>query len=139
MSEQITEMDDSYANGGYVSMSEPEVALAAATVPSVPQPELTVSDPTPPRDLVGVYAEKISSVSFRDDTDIAEFDIVFQVNCSCPETGSTRIYNVVKRIGVDRYKLADQAKAGAPISIVEAQKTITESFGDRWLEIAGLK
>lgn len=71
---------------------------------------------------ITVYAGTISPVSYSDTDPIACFDVVFTVGMNCD--GSSKTYQVVKRIGIDKVKIAAQASAGAPVSVVEAIKPV---------------
>ena len=93
---------------------------------------------------VYIYANSINPVSSMDDSNIVAFDIVFSVSCSCPDTGTASTYQVVKRIGIDKMKMADAAKSTTPISIVEAKqpeppKPSLRMSTDRFKALAGLK
>ncbi len=71
---------------------------------------------------ITVYAGNISPVSYNDSDPIACFDVVFTVGMNCD--GQSKTYQVVKRIGIDKVKIAAQASAGAPVSVVEAIKPV---------------
>ena len=144
----INEMDDSYANGGYQSMS-----VELPPVPSITTPDGVGVDPAivmgspdtgalDPKNVT-VYANSINPVSYMGDSTIVAFDVVFSVGCVCPESGRTETYQVVKRIGVDKMKLANDAKSSTPVSIVEAKvPAAPEKFlisKERMRTIAGLK
>lgn len=124
--EIINEMDDDYANGGYSSMS-----IELPPVPITPDSnDSTIAIGTPvgtqgESKNITVYANSISTVSYGDNDPVVAFDVVFSVGIVCPESGSTKTYQVVKRIGIDRQKMAADAEYGAPVSIVEA-KTVAE-------------
>jgi hypothetical protein len=125
MTTQVTEMDDGYADGGYTTMSPPQVfQLPTVTTPdATPDPSITIGAPTSTADMknVYVYANSINPVSSMGDDPIVAFDVVFSVSCTCPD-GTTKTYQVVKRIGVDKMKMAADAESTTPISIVEAKK-----------------
>jgi len=117
MDPKVNEMDDSYADGGYAAM----VNLPATPL-STTDSTITVSPAVSPVKNVTVYANSINPVSYGDDDPIVAFDCVFSVGIVCPDTGSTKTYQVVKRIGVDRMKMAADAESTTPVSIVEAKK-----------------
>jgi len=114
---ETNEMDDSYADGGYATM----VSLPATPI-STPDSTVTTVTSSAPVKNVTVYAQSINAVSYGDDDPIVAFDCVFSVGIVCPDTGSTKTYQVVKRIGVDRQKMAADAESTTPVSIVEARK-----------------
>ena len=70
---------------------------------------------------VCIYADCINPISYMGDDPIIAFDVVFSVAVTCPETNTIETYKVVKRIGVDRMKMADQAKSTTPVSVLEAK------------------
>jgi hypothetical protein len=112
----VSEMEDGYASGGYAPV-EPQVTTmpdASITVSSVPEP----ADPS----LVSAYAQSISPVTYQGGDAIAKFDVVFSVACTCPDSGNLSTYQVVKRIGIDRAKIGQEARNNVPVSIVEAAR-----------------
>lgn len=118
----INEMsDDAYANndyaGDYRSAEPPQVSQLPDSTITIGAPSI-VEDPK----LITIYTQSITPVSYQGDDIIRTFDIVFSVSCTCPETGNLSTYQVVKRIGVDRVKMAQDARNGVPISIVESKK-----------------
>jgi hypothetical protein len=137
-------MDDGYANGEYRSMEPPVVTQFA----SPPEPTMHSSDATitisamepelPEARLVNVYSQSITPVSYQGDDPIVKFDILFSVSCTCPDSGNVSTYQVVKRIGVDRQKLAQQAKESVPITVVEARKPNGGVPTSRFKTLAGL-
>ncbi|WP_407305207.1 hypothetical protein [Acinetobacter sp.] len=147
---KLNEMNDDYANGA---------GLDPAT--SAPQPEMTVELPmtTISMDLpdtaasaegvasgdidpesVLVYSSNIASVSSGGGSNITAFDVTFTVSFTCPDTGTFSTYQVIKRIGVDKMKLAHEAKMSTPITVVEAKKPEQYVYSkDRIKALAGLK
>ena len=124
---KVTEMDDGYADGGYKSMTVELPPVPTMTTPDGQgiDPALTIGapavNPTMDPSTVMVYADSINAVAYTGDSTIISFDVVFTVSCVCPESGRTESYKVVKRIGVDKMKLANDAKSSVPVSIVEAK------------------
>jgi hypothetical protein len=85
------------------------------------------TDTTMDASKITVYAGTISPVSYSDNDPIACFDVVFTVGMNCD--GQSKTYQVVKRIGIDKLKIAAQASAGSPVSVVEgAKQEIKESI-----------
>jgi len=140
MDPKITEMDDSYANGGYAAM---DTSSQVVSLPAVPMTDtgISISAPvsTSPVKNVTVYANSINPVSYGNDDPIVAFDVVFSVGIVCPDSGATKTYQVVKRIGVDRMKMATDAESTTPVSIVEAKKPMIEGMSTaRFKHLAGL-
>lgn len=137
MSTKTNEMDDGYADAPVVSL--PPVPITSDSMSD------TIAIGTPasehsPRNIT-VYANSINPISYNDDDPVVAFDVVFSVGIAC-EDGSTKTYQVVKRIGVDRQKMASDAQATTPVSIVEAKKPLKESASyttARFKALAGLK
>lgn len=77
------------------------------------------TDSTMDPSKITVYAGAISPVSYADSDPISCFDVVFTVGINVD--GASKTYQVVKRIGIDKCKIAAQASAGAPVSVVEAK------------------
>jgi len=107
--------------------------------------DVTISNPithdTMP-EHVYVYANGITLVSSAPDSTIVSFDVVFSVNCTDPNSGAVSAYQVVKRIGVDKMKMVNDAKMSTPISIVEAKAATKTPMGlttARIKALAGLK
>lgn len=67
---------------------------------------------------ITIYAGNITPISYADTDPIACFDVVFTVGMQ--SDGASKTYQVVKRIGIDKCKLALQASSGSPVSVVEA-------------------
>lgn len=74
-------------------------------------------DTSPELKNISVYAQSINPVSFDQNAEVAAFDIVFSVGVYCGETSKT--YQVVKRIGIDKKKIASEVESTSPMSIVE--------------------
>jgi len=51
---------------------------------------------------------------------VAVFDVVFSVGIDCGD-GVTKTYQVVKRIGIDKCKIACDAECTTPVSVVESK------------------
>lgn len=138
MDPKINEMDDSYADGGYASMT-PQVVSLPMSVGST-DPALTFSNPDSDVQNITVYANSINPVSYSGDDPVAAFDVVFSVGVVCPVSGSTKTYQVVKRIGVDRQKMASDAQTSTPVSIVEAKQPAAKGqlTTSRLMALAGL-
>lgn len=73
---------------------------------------------------------------------VAVFDIVFSVGIDCGN-GVTKTYQVVKRIGIDKCKIACEAECTTPVSIVESknEKALAEAAETkkRFRILAGLE
>jgi hypothetical protein len=90
---------------------------------------------------ISVYANSITPVSYGAVDTVAAFDIVFSVGVNCGD--STKTYQVVKRIGIDKSKLAATAQSSMPVSIVEAKsaalKEEAAATAKRFRRLAGLE
>ena len=82
--------------------------------------DIAANDPTMDPSKITVYAGNISPVSYSGSDPISCFDVVFTVGINCD--GVSKTYQVVKRIGIDKCKIAAQASANAPVSVVESVK-----------------
>lgn len=146
MTTETNEIGEDYANGGYAALPpdgqtvELPMTMPGDTVDS----SIAIGNPIT-KDLdpssITVYANSINPVSSMGDSAIVAFDVVFSVSCVCPDSGRTSTYQVVKRIGVDKMKMANDAKMSTPISIVEAKKQSTLGLGvstARFKALAGL-
>ncbi len=89
-----------------------------------------------------VYAESIQGAGAvsRDDG-IATFDVVFCV--SITEGSSTSTYKVIRRLALDKVKLACEAECAPPVSVVEdkevERKAAASAQAKRARQIAGLE
>lgn len=117
---------------------------------------MTIGNPVPadaqdPK-MISVFSSSISPISYgQSDEAVAAFDVVFSVGIACAD-GTSKTYQIVKRIGIDKVKIAAEVSNGAPVSIVEAKeapvettpKTIKESVTrisntTRFRQLAGLE
>jgi hypothetical protein len=117
-----TSIGDDYA----MDPSYADQAAAVMSSPSAPETSVVIGDPSTAVDssMVSVFANTISPVTYGQDSNgIACFDVVFSVGVTC-EDGSCKTYQVVKRIGIDKSKIASDAMNTAPVSIVEAKKEV---------------
>ena len=102
------------AAAGIMSASGDDVSIAIGDVAD--------TDPALDASKITVYAGSISAVSHSEIDSIACFDVVFTVGMNCD--GQSKTYQVVKRIGIDKVKIAAQASTGSPVSVVESVKPI---------------
>lgn len=123
--------------------AEYEQGLPAVDEPSI-DPYVVIGSPDNSRhpSVVSVYAESItSSGSYDPESEVCTFDVVFSVGIREGDTSKT--YRVVKRIGVDKVKLACDAECSSPVSIVEhateAKKALAAAQAKRFRQIAGLE
>jgi hypothetical protein len=90
---------------------------------------------------VNVYAESIQpSGGYDPECEVCTFDVIFNV---CIQEGETsKTYRVVKRIGIDKVKLACEAECSAPVSIVESKAAALKEQANattrRFRHLAGL-
>lgn len=141
MSEQVNEMN----------LPVISVAPAAADVAvQAPAPEVAAYDDASDSIVVGspsssyapqqvtVYAQTITPNTYSAEAPVATFDVVFSVGIMC-EDGSSKTYQVVKRIGIDKCKLAEEAMCSSPVSIVESKKEDAKATAKRFRILAGLE
>ena len=149
MTQQTNEMS---INLPMVSIS-PEDSMAAAdpmgTTPQMDAPypaddSVVMGNPNNSRhpSCISVYAETISpSGSYDPECEVCTFDVVFNVGIREGEISKT--YRVVKRIGVDKVKLACDAECSSPVSIVEEKaqekKAASAAQAKRFRVLAGLE
>lgn len=148
MTTKLQELSDEYSN--YIAAppapDDVQGALASMTVQMDDvdlTKDVTVGDPISHEmdaSSVTIYANSINPVSSMGDAAIVEFDVVFSVGCVCPESGRTSTYQVVKRIGIDKLKIANDAKKSTPVSIVESkqQRNPAGLTAARFKTLAGL-
>lgn len=130
-------------------ISAPAMGIVGDVQASMTAPEMdfdhsiAIGSPTSGVDAssITVYANNISAVSYVASNDnIVAFDIVFSVGINCGD--STKTYQVVKRIGIDKCKLADEAESSTPVSVVEAKsdalKEEAAATRKRFRRLAGL-
>lgn len=147
-------MDDTYASmppeGMNVSLTLDQGGDYNDTqIVSVSEPEQTAPAPTEiTKDMdpesVYVWANSINPASSAGSGNMVAFDVIFSVSCTCPDTGTNHTFQVVKRIAVDKMKMAHEAKSGTPVSVVENKKPEPEKFAltetaERWKRLAGIK
>jgi hypothetical protein len=133
-------MNNGYADSaaGVMSSGGDETAIAIGDVAEVS----VHNDPS----KITVYSTSISPVSYSDSDTLACFDVVFSVGINCGE-GSSKTYQIVKRIGIDKLKIAAQVQNNQPVSVVEnapvkdVKKPVTESISHakRMRTLAGLE
>ncbi len=123
------------------SMTVPTAEPAPAPAPDE---TMVIGSPHSERDpsCITVYSQSITPVSYGEGTNVAAFDIVFSVGINCGE-GVTKTYQVVKRIGIDKVKLACDAECSTPVSIVESKsealKEEAAAQRRRFRRLAGLE
>jgi hypothetical protein len=121
--------------GGDVGMG------AQAPAASAMDSSVAIGSPTSQYDPqnISVYSQSITPVSYNTGDEVAAFDIVFSVGINCGDEG-TKTYMVVKRIGIDKRKIADEAGSTTPVSIVEGKSTTAtaEETKRRFRRLAGL-
>lgn len=126
----VQDMDDTMVVGAPRHEHDPsKVSVYAGTITPVANNYGTVSS-----------AETASAPAPADA--VAVFDIVFSVGIDCGG-GVTKTYQVVKRIGIDKCKIACEAECTTPVSIVEskAEAALAEAAATkkRFRILAGLE
>lgn len=85
-------------------------------------------EPAPAADQrISIYPGSITAVSYSDSDDVAVFDIVFSVGIAGADFSNSKTYQIVKRIGIDKKKIAAEACTSSPVSVVEGKAQITEA------------
>ncbi len=121
---------------------------AAVVVPSNDEVDTSMAIGNPSTDvdcsMVSVFVNNITPCNYGGANDaVASFDVAFTVGINC-EDGSCKTYQVIKRIGIDKSKIASDAMNSLPVSVVEAKKPadtkpqINES-AKRARQLAGLE
>lgn len=148
MTNQVNEFDDTVGAAFEPNPQVAEMPLAGMEITTddssdgsiaIGNPVAQGRDPS----SISVYAASINPCTYgQGESAIAAFDVVFTVGCIDPDGRSTT-YQVVKRIGVDKMKLMNDAMATTPVSIVEAkapEKTMMSGVStSRFKALAGLK
>jgi hypothetical protein len=121
MTTEVNEFDGTYGSPTEQDMPSGGVEI---TTDDSPDGSIALSNPvsnTMDPSSVYVTANSINAVSYVNDSTIVAFDVVFSVSCVEPDSGATKTYQVVKRIGVDKMKMVNDAKVTTPVSVVEAK------------------
>lgn len=90
--------------------------------------------------MITVYSNSITPVTYGGADEVAAFDVVFSVGISVD--GTSKTYQVVKRIGIDKCKIACEAACSTPVSIVESKSATiadAEATKKRFRRLAGLE
>ena len=150
MTQKVSEMNlpvisvPPMAVAGGVETYQPGVAPDDASTPYedpsivVGTPSRVIHDPA----TISIYPDSITpSGVYSPESPVVTFDIVFSVGVV--EDGVSKTYRVVKRIGIDKCKLACDAECSAPVSIVEekseARKAEAAATAKRFRILAGLE
>lgn len=153
MTTELHELDSTYLPAPLVP--QPEVTASDVEI-TLPSNAVTTDDGDPPEssnngahkdidpESVYVYANSINPASTAGDGNMVAFDVIFSVSMSTPDTGTSHTFQVVKRICVDKMKMAHEAKMSTPVSVVESVKPEPEKFAmnvstARFKQLAGLK
>jgi hypothetical protein len=114
---------DEFSLGSIPFVATPSEVPADSAMAMANDPTMAIGSPAPAHvdpKTITVYANSINPISFSGDADgVAAFDIVFSVGVNCGETSKT--YQVVKRIGIDKARIAAEVENAQPMSIVEAK------------------
>lgn len=96
-------------------------------------------------DHIGVYVDSANVVNYDPSNPMVCVDMVMTVTITPPGSGATSSYKMVKRISMDKVKLACQAECETPISVVEEEtpeqvdKMMAEFYAaQRARELSGL-
>lgn len=131
-------------------ISAPAMGVVGDVAASVKEPEsfddldgYTISSPTCDYDpsTITVYSNSITPVQAGGtDEETACFDVVFSVGIMCD--GISKTYQMVKRIGIDKRKIAQEAACSVPVSVVEANSSAVmeaAATAKRFRRLAGLE
>lgn len=119
-----------------VSFSTHDGAEDDTVTIGAPAPSTGYTDPS----RVAITANTPKLNSFNSTHAVATFDIVFDVTIA-NDAGGFDSYQIVKRIGVDKCRIAEEARTNETVSVVEsksAYKSITESQVYKMRKLAGL-
>lgn len=142
MSEQTNEMALSVVSAPAMGVVGGDVGISLPS-PSPEMNSIAIGSPSREHDPknITVYSNSITPVSYQSADEVAAFDVVFSVGIMC-EDGSSKTYQVVKRIGIDKCKIACEAECSTPVSIVESKRAaIAEAAAtkSRFRKLAGLE
>lgn len=142
MSEQTNEMALSVVSAPSMGAVGGDVAFQAPAMDSAVD-SVAIGSPTREQDPknITVYSNSITPVTYQSSDAVAAFDVVFSVGIMC-EDGSTKTYQVVKRIGIDKCKIACEAECSTPVSIVESKRAAIAEAAEtksRFRKLAGLE
>lgn len=122
----------------------PQSAMEPPAPPMPSDAVMTIGSPVHQHDpaCISVYAESITSSGAYDETsESCMFDVVFNVGVR--EGDCSKTYRVVKRICLDKVKLACEAECSTPVSVVEhadqAKKAEAAATAKRFRVLAGLE
>lgn len=101
--------DTTAATGAYDTVTSQDDCVQC----DLPAPTVSVND-------YSIYAESITSSGAYDPADpMATFDIVFNVGIR--EGNTSKTYRIVKRISVNKMKIATEAASSEPAAVVESK------------------
>jgi hypothetical protein len=103
-----------------------QIGQSTAVMSTGREPNTSIAIGTPaasmPCERITVHAQTIQTTDYgASSAPVACFDVVFNVGVQC-EDGSCRTYQIVKRIGVDKCRIAAEVEHSMPVSIVEEKK-----------------
>lgn len=73
---------------------------------------------------ISVYAEGCPQINTTEGSSMISMDLVLNVSISNPVTGTCSTYKIVKRLSMDKIKLAHQAELETPFQVVEGEAVI---------------
>lgn len=144
MPEQTNEMHLPVISVSPMAAQDGAMDVPPTTSDAAVDPSVVIGSPDNSRhpSCISVYAESITmSGAYDTESPICTFDVVFNVGIREGEVSKT--YRVVKRIGLDKVKLACDAECSAPVSIVEEKtqerKAEAAATAKRFRILAGLE
>lgn len=132
-------------------VSVPPMGAAAqpdpAEVPAVePPPYDITNDVAVPEDVdttacshISAYVDSATMASYDPMDPMMCVDLILTVSITNPETGTSSIYKMVKRLAMDKCKLALEAAAHSPVQVVEALEDQEEVKREMSAFYAGMK
>lgn len=117
-------------------------STAVMTQNGAEDPSIAIGTPEvveTPKKTISVSAQSISTTNYSSNPDeIATFDIIFNVSIDCD--GCYKTYQIVKRIGVNKTKLAAEVENVRSVSVVESkvEKKTEPSLVEQLRTLAGL-
>lgn len=103
----------------------PMTSVGTVGASSIPAIDCTPA-PLPPEvdnkcDHINVYVDGCPQVNQVPDTSLISMDLVLNVSVTNPVTGTCSTYKVVKRLSMDKCKLALDAETLTPFQVVEGE------------------
>lgn len=115
MSTQVNEFAINLPMTGVGTVGSPVPSIDCTPAPLPPEVEASKCD------HIYVYVEGCPQVNQIPDTSMISLDLVLNVSVTNPSTGTCSTYKVVKRLSMDKCKLAVDAETLTPFQVVEGE------------------